>query len=226
MLLLILGSVSGFLAFYLVNVLVLLALARIERDENGKLLLDTGSWHFKLAYPFKKRDSVFLGVIREDGMNLCPYVQKLFWTLYLGWPAMILWETTRTVLCNSLLPFFGSYYRPGRIQEWYWNGEIHPLYSDKQMKEIPLPKLWGEKIRPIYLVILAIPAYFLITDGDRFIRVSLVALMAALITAVIFGIAYLVARFLNTKQGKASLAREWLQAKHRRICPKLEVGVR
>ena len=39
---------------YVLTATVLLSIARIEKGANGKLILDPNSWHFKVAYPFKR----------------------------------------------------------------------------------------------------------------------------------------------------------------------------
>ena len=134
--------VSGFL-FYLF-------MKNLLRNADGHLILSVNSWHFKLAYPFRKflmSDSSLLN------KSFFVYFSKIYYMVTFGWPILIALQTIKMVVGTPLLLFiFGLYLKPGlRMMQ----KEENPFAMET--KELYIPSICnGFQIFPIYIVLVTL----------------------------------------------------------------------
>lgn len=99
------------------------------------------SWHYKLAYPFKK----FNGVVVKQ-VSFFSYFSKIFFTTLLGWPILIAWQTAKMTVYLPFLALFGRYALPGFET---MSSNENPLVLE--IKRFYLPTVGnGIPILPIY----------------------------------------------------------------------------
>lgn len=103
------------LAYVAFCLLFYLFLKNLLRNPADRLpVIYTHSWHFKLAYPFKKNKHYQLnqsiGYYLET--NLLGYLTKMFFMITLGWPTLIIWQTAKMIIYTPVLFLFGFYPKP------------------------------------------------------------------------------------------------------------------
>jgi len=132
--------------------MALLLTAKFKKNEKSNLILDPDSWHFKLCHPMLTREYGSYDIIRHKEkfdlpFNICPYAAQFFLMLYIGWPVLILWCCLKTLVYTPFMILFGSY-PIANIESMVWfSGNILAV----DVGEIPLPKIRGYKIFPIYI---------------------------------------------------------------------------
>lgn len=206
----ILGIIIG---VYVLTVLALLALIRLKKDGDGNLILDSTSWHFKMAYPFLKFDSYFLETLRKKGTNICSYCAKLVFMLYIGWPCILVFKIL--VLYIALIAFlFLGKWESFNLQKWQKDGELH-------ITTINLPRIKGYKICPIYLLTLLIYIWSWLRYPVIIYSFTITALVAALATAMLVAICISISCLRKTES--FNLALIWITDRKKRLCHHLKV---
>ncbi len=128
--------IASYLAFAVLFYLFLKSL--LIQPENSHPIISVHSWHYKLAYPFRRHH-----VMLEE-IKFFRYSLKLFLMIFLGWPILIVWETLKFIIYNPFLILFGAYSTPDLYGMWH-NAE-HPFYTRISLMYVP------RKIYPIYLL--------------------------------------------------------------------------
>lgn len=205
-----LGGIAGLAILYAVTATFFLLTAKLEKDKDGCLVLDSQSWHFKFSFPFLSRYYPDSFKYLFDSMSICGYFVKFFWMLYFGWPILVSWLTVKTLVYAPFMLSFGYYPianlksmsgETGDAVFWVNIGEI------KWVRYFFFPLVYGMawKYWPAntYLV--------------SFWVVILVICLAALLGPFFL---YDKLREKSRKnEGRVSLVGEWFKAKKRRVCP-------
>lgn len=79
----------------------------LKNSDDACQTISIRSWHYKLAYPFKKFDGVVVGQI-----GFLSYFSKIFFTTLLGWPILIAFQTIKMTACLPFLILFGRFPLP------------------------------------------------------------------------------------------------------------------
>ncbi len=112
-------------------------LKNLQRDpKSANPPIHSGSWHFKLAYPFKSQSGDY-----KSQLGFLRYFSKLFLMLFLGWPILISWEIIKFIIYNPILFLFGAYSMPSleamrdeelpfatKVKYFYVPAYIYPIY--------------------------------------------------------------------------------------------------
>ena len=116
----ILPVLVSLVALYLVTAIVFLVTAKLDKDEDGNLYLDTDALHFKIAHPFKKYDDWFMQSLEEGKtkLSLCGYFLGFFCALYFGWPFILFAQALKLIFGSFLLFLGGSYLSEPFSIEW------------------------------------------------------------------------------------------------------------
>lgn len=216
---LILGIIVGVLALYALTTGIVLCFAKIEKEPDGTPILDANSWHFKLAYPIQRHDPYFIREISGKRISICAYFIKLFFTLWIGWPIILVVSVMNTVIASAIcLPF-------GRVaiadwREWYGNPDLWDMF---RFEKIKLPAIRDYRIFPVYLVAPAVYIWLLRLNSKLTLGWTFLILKIVLVIAVVIALCTLYSLLARTDQKKVSLAREWLRAKKNRWCPLMKV---
>lgn len=203
-----LGGIAGLAILYAITATFFLLTAKLEKDKDGYLVLDPQSWHFKLAFPFRSRYRPHSLKYLSDHMSICGYFVKLFWMLYFGWPIIALWLIAKTLVYAPFMLTFG-YYPIANLKSMAWGDDdaiLHVAVGKKKwVRYFFFPLVYS--ISWTYW-----PA--------KTYTISLGAVIIAVCIAAIGGLIYLHDRKIDDdSEGRVSLAKEWLMAKKRRVCP-------
>lgn len=217
----ILAAILGILALYALTTGIVLLFAKIEKESDGTPILDTDSWHFKLAYPFGRYEKEFMERL-SDGrikISICTYFWKLFLALWIGWPFL----AAVTIVGSAMTCIFGNI--------------IVPSFKDdtKSMehKEFWLPRIGDFRILPAYFLPLVFYFWLLWSYPSKtwawtYTAFSWTCAMfkIIIIPAVIFALFVFFLWFLVTDQKEVSLVREMVEAKMNKWCPFFKVKIR
>ncbi len=227
--------------FYAFTAMVFLSVARIEKSANGKLILDPDSWHFKVAYPFA-RDKVVKAIrkikktecippderryfdregykdarelLASYSRGLCAYFFKFFVMLYFAWPILIILIILWFVVGGGVMSLFGYY---------------PVMENEVPCRRYPLPRVYGIRLLPIYLLALVLYAalwYAYPGDTSAITGVTVVLVgTAALIVAFIWTCVTIICWFRKTDKKSVSMVREWVSAKKQGVCPLTEIKI-
>lgn len=75
------------------------------KNEDGETVVSTNSWHFRIAYPFKRFDKYSHPASR----SFLSYFTKILFMLFLGWPVLLSWETVKMIIYLPLFFLFGRF---------------------------------------------------------------------------------------------------------------------
>lgn len=212
--------VLGLALLYVLTTGIFLALIRFPK-ENDEIFIDHTSWHFKMAYPFKKYVGYEIKCMQQRGISKCRYFGKLFWMTWIGWPYIVLQESIKFILYNIFTMQFGYLSLPD-LTEMTSNCSSRPGMLRTNLKELNFPRLSGHEVLPIYV---SVSVLYLLswclnpkTTWHWTLFVFGVIVYLVIIAAVI--------RFLldrlkqkTKKTETATLASEWVKIKKRRFCP-------
>lgn len=97
-----------FVAIYIFGALILFAFAKLGKDEEGNLLLDPESWHFKITYAEQRFHYDFFYSSDWHKMNLCKYIRQFSRALFIIWPFIIVFWLALLVAAPIFF-LFGKY---------------------------------------------------------------------------------------------------------------------
>ncbi len=219
----ILAAILGILALYALTIGIVLLFAKIEKEPDGTPILDTDSWHFKLAYPINRHDEKFLERFSSlKKISICAYFIKLFVALWIEWPIILVISAIGTIVTSMISISFGLV----TIMDWriWWEGrEIVDLFRSKK---VWLPTIGSHRVWPVWLVAPAIYIWLLCLNSKLMLQWTFTVLGAVLCIVVLIALCILCVWFSKTDQKKASLTRGWLMAKKNKWCPLMKVKVR
>lgn len=205
---------------YVITGLIFIFTAQLN-NEDGEPCVDTESLHFKIAFPFTRYNDWFMGHLKDGRQNIgiCGYFAKFFFTLYLAWPFIIVFQMLKTILYTPFLFSAGYYLNPFNLN--CMTGSYGNPF-DTELKKFRVPKIHGVKLYPIFLLVPAIyilswiyfPSTTWIVTGE-FLIVLGVIVVAALIFATF-------AAYSDSESGKVGLFKSWIEAKKRMVCPILK----
>ena len=227
---LIIKAVLAYGILHILSAVILLTFGRLKKEPDGTLILDHDSWHFKIAYPFKryefdryKKDnrenrydyySLWTHYMAEGGVNICYYVSKFTNSLIFGWPFIILMLVV-LILLDIIFLSFGKYVVPNVKN---LNGSLNDASMD-----LKLPRIGKYRILPIYILAPTIYSWCLWQYPHSTIHNTLTVAVGILFIAIVLGI-YLACSWLSkTNQEDVSIAREWISAKKKGYCKILKV---
>lgn len=75
------------------------------KNKDGETVVSTNSWHFRIAYPFRRFDKYNHPASR----SFLSYFTKIFFMLFLGWPVLLSWEAAKIILYSPVLFLFGYF---------------------------------------------------------------------------------------------------------------------
>jgi len=216
---LILEILLGVLALHIVVTVTMVLLAKIEKEPDGTPILDTSSWHFKLAYPVASHDPAFIERFPEKEISICAYFAKLSTTLYIGWPIILFLSAIGIIVFSVFSLQFGLL----AIADWGIRHDARESYGDFRGEKIWLPKVRGHRVWPICFTAPAVYVWLLWLYPQKVLHYT--AVIAEIILALIcfFAICALFSWFSKTDEKEVSLAREWLVAKKQRFCPLMKI---
>lgn len=218
--------VGTILALHTVTVVIVFLLARIKKDAEGNYILDPNSWHFRLAYPFKRKEylknrSYDKNYYEDERIGICRYFAKLSWMLYVGWPILLFVEFIRTIL---LFPFFflGGRVIVPSVESLHSAAKRDNVFEFVDTKDATF-KLGKVTVLPLYWLVPSVYAllfwqYRAGTVHYTFWTLGII-LAAVVIVAIIAGISAFIGWFLESNGESVSLMREWTGAKIRGVCP-------
>ena len=205
---------------YLITATILYLRIKLNRDENGYPIINPDSWHFKVAYPFKKYDTGFIEKLEEKPFSICPYGIKFFLMLYFGFPILIIWTTALLIVLNTVMIPFGGYVKPDFEQA---SADELPFTVSRHEYHGSLPKLNNKlPLLPIFLLIpSAYVLWFWLKPAESW-KATWITLTITLGGAIFIGIIVVIAKlcgwFKNTDQNQVSLARETISSTYKRFC--------
>ncbi|MBI1998732.1 MAG: hypothetical protein HYS73_00135 [Parcubacteria group bacterium] len=219
-------------ALYAFTATIFLFLVQLEKNADGKLVLDPDSWHFKVAYPFaryKVKDALEKRMStdaykRDRAKNflasyqhgLCVYFFKFFLMFYLGYPILVVFSFLCHIVANVCAISFGYCVFLSFDDRFY-----HWKY--------PLPRVYGIRLLPIYfLVPLLYAALWYAYPDDTPVKTGYAALAFGAIIAIVailWATATAVVWLGRTDKESVSMVREWISAKKQGICPLTEIKI-
>ncbi|HEY4484442.1 MAG TPA: hypothetical protein VI978_01830 [Candidatus Paceibacterota bacterium] len=221
------------MGLYIATTTILLLSARLKKNSaTGNLILDPNSWHFRFIHPFLVRNyDTNSIIIHRDTIHfkekyllsdgLCGYSFQFFLSLYIFWPILILLSCAKTILYAPFTILFGYY--PIANLESMTNAFGCPSPLAVDFGKIPLPEIKGHRIFPIYVLL---PSAYIVC-WLVFPTQAVVLTILIVSTATLFGLVVVVDKFTNrlknTENENVSLVKEWVSAKHKKVCPKLEI---
>lgn len=228
----ILYSAISLAALYAFTATIFLFLARLEKNAEGKLVVDPDSWHFKVAYPMGR--AKVLEALKPDSVSnlarwqaedilasyrkgLCAYFFKFFFMLYLGWPFLAVFAVLSGVVFNFFTLPFGHYCRT-----------LAALLQDRfVLKRYPLPRIYGIRLLPIYFIVPLLYGtlwyFFPNIVPDLTVFLLLCFGIGILAVVVIWAIVSAISWFRRTDEKSVNVVREWVAAKKEGVCPMVEI---
>lgn len=141
------------------------------KNEKGLITINTDSWQFRIAYPFRKYDR---GSIYSK--NFFSYFTKVFFMFFLGWPCLILWEVIKITVALPILLLFGCYaFSDLEVMD----KDDNPFLLKVKQLHVPTTAT-GFEIFPIY--ILGIIVYIWLAYKWTFMVLTLSAVVIGLIS--------------------------------------------
>lgn len=212
---LVLGILIGIPILYALTTLVVLCFARIEKEPDGTPILDTNSWHFKVAYPCKRYDLLFIKDLGRGypKVSVCGYFWRLFLMIWIGWPFWAL----LTLFVSTVCLIFGYVATPDfkEIDRYQ--------VLEMNFKKIRLPRISRFRILPVYAFVLSGYVWLLCTQlrATLFRTLEILGMAVGFLTCL--ALVELVSWLRWTDQKKVSLVREMVRAKVNRWCPFMKV---
>lgn len=144
------------------------------KNEDGEIIISTNSWHFRIAYPFKRFDKYR----RPDSRSFLSYFTKILFMLFLGWPVLLSWETAKMIICSPLFFLFGRFPIPDfkEVSE-----EENPFGLKITQFYVPTTTS-GFRILPIYIIIPLLYGWLLY---QWFFLVSIITSIIILISLIV-----------------------------------------
>ena len=205
--------VFGVIAFYFLAAGSLLLAARLERDEDGNLVIDSNSWHFKVAYPYKRHLTYELDQLKRRGIGMCRYGAKLFFMTFVGWPINgIVLVLSNVLVGPAWFIFLGdlAYARLGFSKT--------DLQFVVEARTLTMPRISGERIVPVVFLLLAAYIWFWIELTPLALTSTIWSSIAVVLWVLMIGICDLFIK-LSRGQVKTSLVVGWLSARKKKVCP-------
>lgn len=224
---LIVKTVGAVLVLHTITVAVIFLLARIKKDAEGNYILDPNSWHFRLAYPFKRKEYLKNCRYYEDEkIGICRYFAKLSWMLYVGWPILLFVEFIRTIL---LFPFFflgGKIIVPS-VESLHSAAKRDNVFEFVGTKDVTF-RIGKVTVLPLFWIVPSVYAlllwkYMAVTFHYTLWTLGII-LGAVVIVGISAGIFAFIAWLVETDGRSVSLAREWTGAKIRGVCPLAKIA--
>ncbi len=210
------GSVIG---LYIITATIFLLLAKISKDDDGYLILDPESWHFKMAFPIARYwESNILKMHLRIG--LCRYVMKFVLMLYVGWPIIIIIVVLEMIVFSPIVFLFG-FRITFKLEDLKGLDDGPFAVNCKRIQWIPEIRL--TKIYPIYLTIPLIyfTLYYFYSEMTLTITIWTGGIIGIIIAVILIvsGIGWI----KDTDQHKVSLVRETLKSRARGFCPLMKI---
>ena len=157
-----------FAGLYVFSAIVFVVCARLEKDQDGSLLVDLESLHYRACrkcYEWREhavrhsvRHSIIDDYIKIDHieyyqMGVCGYFWRVFWAFILlpvGYTILGTWQTLKTVVYAPFMFLFGYYPWP-TVNVMKRNDNIFAV----EMERISFPQVGKWELKP-YLVILPV----------------------------------------------------------------------
>lgn len=212
---------TGFTALYVLTAAVFLLTARIGKTENGELVIDPGSWHFKIVYPFRKFDNLE----SFPPINLCGYFAQFFFMLFLGWPFLVFFLFLKTVVYLPFFLMFGRY-PVANLMSMRYPAAGAPFWVEAREIRLLRPKIKGFTFYPFYLIVplaygLGCLYYPSIVSSINWI----LSLFAVIVLGACFltGFQWLFNWLKTTNEHSISLVKEMVRAKINKWCPRVTI---
>ena len=209
------------IGLYIVTATIFLFFVRIPKEEDGTLILDSKSTHFRVAYPFSAYSREWeLRNRFGDGIGICRYFANFFFGLYLKWPLLLLWQTF----------FFLLLIIPSLLLGFYMKWDLELIPHDRPFGFTFEPyEIGGRRLPPILLVTPALYAYLLygyteITWEWTYFILKVVGISLSVVALMVFTFV-LKGKFAKTDNKQVSLVRESMIAGKRRFCPIAKVKI-
>lgn len=131
------------LAYSVLGVIFYIFCKSTIKNKDGLTTISRNSWHFRIAYPFRKYDRH-----SRYSDNFFSYFTKVFFMFFLGWPCLILWEVIKMTVALPILLLFGYYA--------FSDLEVMDKYNNPfllKIKQLYVPTTTaGFEIFPIYIL--------------------------------------------------------------------------
>ena len=219
-------GLGGLALLYFITATVFLLVARIKKDKDGNLILDSNSRHFKLSYPFLKFQPKSFIEGSLSNIGICGYFFKFFFMLYVGWPILAVLASIKTVTYLPFMLLFG-FYPIANHRSIYEEKHSVPFLLDVDAGEIRFlqPKIKGVTIFPFYAIVPLSYILAWIYYSDRTWNITFWCLVMIAVIAAIVGAIVLFFWLKETDEGNVSLFREWIGAEWNRFCPRMKLKV-
>lgn len=199
---------------YVLTVLALLVIIRLKKDERGDPILDSNSWHFKMAYPFRRFNENYIHYVKETGINMCSYFASMVFMLYIGWLWIMLCKAVIFIMSVIFYAPFG-FWMSLNLNEWADRKTMHVF-------DLNLPKIKSFKIRPIYFILLAVYVWLWLKYPVGTGQVTVTIVIGIFCAAIFWGIIFLLTR-LEKNSRTFSLSAAWIADKKKGLCRNLKV---
>jgi len=221
-----------FAGIYILAAVGFLLSTRLEKDEDGQLLIDPESLHYracKKCYGWKMheifqthaRDYVKVNHIEYYQIGLCGYFWRVFWTpllLLIVYTILGAWQTVKTVVYAPFMLIFGYYPWP-TIEVMKRERDLFAV----EVKQISFPRVGKLELKPYLVVFPALYGWLLWSYPQTTLQCTLFTFVVALFAAVIFAIVTVKEKVDESENPRVMLAREYVKSAKRGICPLLKV---
>jgi len=220
-----------FAGAYFLTAVGFMLFARLEKDEDGSLIIDPESLHYRACakcYQWKMyriyriwESDTKVSHVEYYQIGLCGYFWRVFWAFILlpiGYVILGIWQTFKTVIYAPFMFLFGYYPWPTlNVME----DEVNPFAVE--MKRIAFPRVFNFELKP-YLVVFPVLYGWLFSSYPQEIwRWTFVVLVIVLVIAMLIVIASVKGKVEDSENPRVVLVREYIKASKQGICPLVKV---
>jgi hypothetical protein len=220
-----LGKIFLWLALvYFIGAVALLATVKAHKDEDGHAIIDHKAWYFTAAYPYRRNSGWFINEVTTNGLNICPFYARLFFSILLLWPFLIIIEIAKLIIGNILTLPFGFVCKPGLAKIREPEPADIFLPSDDNVIRLSYSSTPRWYVPTVVYVLYYATCWVLFPKPLGILTVVIVGV--AIVIGLIVALDQLIKKMRKRKQenvGKTSLFGEWMRAKASRVCMKLKV---
>jgi len=216
-----------FVGLYVFFAVMFVVLARLEKDEDGQLIIDPDSLHYracKKCYRWRMSSCSYkdrVDYIEFHQMGICGYVWRVFWAplfLLIGYTIFGAGQTVKTVVYAPFMFLFGYY--PWPTKE-VMKREENPLAVE--VKRISFPRIGKLELKPYLVVLPVLYGWLFLSYPQTTWNWTLIAFVVVLVMIMVSAAFWAKDKIGKSENPRVMLAREYIKTSKRSICPLLKV---
>jgi hypothetical protein len=215
-----------FAGVYVLTAIGFLLFARLEKDKDGSLLVDPESLHYRACNKCYKWSMCYDNHLEHYKIGICGYFWLVFWAFILipiGYIIFGVWQILKTAIYAPFMFLFGYYPWPTLKSMQNWNG---PNPFAVEVRRISFPRVGKLELKPYLVAFPSLYGWLLWSYPQTTWECTLTILVVVLVIAACYTAVVIKFKVDKSENQRVVLAREYVRAIWRGVCPLLKVSAR